>query len=189
MPVPASGMQRSPNTEPGLQIPLPQKRPDENAVDFPSALRRYAPLILVAAMVFVVDQWTKASISAYVDAHGGTPFEVLGGKVLIDLVHNTGAAFGLFPNQTILFVVVAVVIVTALIVSYRRLARGPIWLRIGLGLVLGGALGNLSDRVRLGYVIDFVDVRWWPVFNLADSCIVAGVLILILTLTVQAEKR
>jgi signal peptidase II len=172
-----------------VQIPLPQKRPDDTAIDLGSAMRQYAPLIIVAALVFAIDQWSKASISAYVDAHGGTPFEVLGGKVLIDLVHNTGAAFGLFPNQTVLFVIVALVIVTGLIASYRRLASGPIWLRIGLGLVLGGALGNLSDRVRLGYVIDFVDVRWWPVFNLADSCIVAGVVILILTLTVQAERH
>ena len=97
------GQSPKPPTERPLQIPLPQNRPEDGAVDFGLAFRQYAPLIVVAAVVFVIDQWTKASISSYVDAHGGTPFELLGGKVLIDLVHNTGAAFGLFPNQTVLF--------------------------------------------------------------------------------------
>lgn len=152
-------------------------------------LAHYAPLILVAAVVLAADQWTKSFVTGYLDAHGVGQVSLLGGKVLLDRVHNTGAAFGILPNQTILFIVIAVAIVTALVVSYRRLAKGPIWLRLGLGLVLGGALGNLTDRVRLGYVVDFIDLRWWPVFNVADSSIVLGVLILILTLTVQAERR
>ena len=149
----------------------------------------YVPLALIVAAVVLVDQWSKSFVSGYVYAHGGESVSVLGGKVLIDLVHNTGAAFGVMPNQTILFIVIAVAIVTALIVSYRRLARGPIALRIGLGLVLGGALGNLADRVRLGYVVDFIDLRWWPVFNVADSCIVIGVTVLIVTFMLQPDRR
>jgi signal peptidase II len=152
-------------------------------------ISHYAPLVALAGLVLIVDQWSKTFVGQYVDAHGGSPISVLGGKVLIDLVHNTGAAFGVLPNQTVLFVVIAVAIVTALIVSYRRLARGPAALRIGLGLVLGGALGNLADRVRLGYVIDFIDLRWWPVFNVADSCIVMGVATLVITLMFQAERK
>lgn len=128
-------------------------------------------------------------MTAHLAARNGTPVALLDGDVLINLVHNTGAAFGVLPNQTILFVVIAVVIITGLIVSYQRLAQGPVWLRIALGLVLGGALGNLSDRVRVGYVVDFIDLRWWPVFNLADSCIVIGVLTLVVTLMVTATPQ
>jgi signal peptidase II len=160
---------------------------DETSVARTDAFH-YVPLALIVAAVVLVDQWSKSFVSGYIDAHGG-PIPILGGKVLIDLVRNPGAAFGVMPNQTILFIVIAVAIVTALIVSYRRLARGPIALRIGLGLVLGGALGNLADRVRLGYVVDFIDLRWWPVFNVADSCIVIGVTVLIVTLMLQPDRR
>jgi signal peptidase II len=66
------------------------------------------------------------------------------------------------------------------VLYYRRVAAGPALLRIGLSLVLGGAIGNLIDRVRLGYVVDFIDLRWWPVFNVADSAIVVGVAALVL---------
>ncbi len=154
-----------------------------------STLGRYLPLMSVAALVLVIDQWTKAVVTGYVNARGGAPVPILGGDVLIDLVHNTGAAFGVLPNQTVLFIVIAMAIVTALMLSYRRLAQGPMALRLGLGLILGGALGNLADRVRFGYVVDFIDVRWWPVFNLADSCIVIGVILLVVTLTLQVERR
>lgn len=151
-------------------------------------LRHYAPLIAIAGLVLVVDQLTKTYVARGIDRHGG-PISLFGGNLSLDLVHNTGAAFGILPNQTLLFILVAAAIVTALIVSYRRLAHGPIMLRIGLGLILGGALGNLLDRVRLGYVIDFIDLHWWPVFNVADSCIVIGVVLLVGTLMVQTERQ
>ncbi len=141
----------------------------------------------MATAVFVADQWTKRLITDRMKANGDRPISLLGGKLLLDLVHNSGAAFGLFPNQTVLFIVVASAIVIGLVVMYRRLSRGPIWLRIGLGLVLGGALGNLADRIRLGYVVDFIDLRWWPVFNIADSCIVTGVAVLLLTASFRSE--
>jgi signal peptidase II len=166
----------------------PVTTPSESAPPATADLWHYVPLALVTAAVVTADQWSKSYVSGYLDTHGG-PVSILGGKVLIDLVHNSGAAFGVLPNQTALFIIIAVGIVTALIVSYRKLARGPAVLRIGLGLVLGGALGNLADRVRLGYVVDFIDLRWWPVFNVADSCIVVGVALLFLTLTVTAEQR
>lgn len=151
-------------------------------------VKQYVPLVVVAATVLVADQWSKTYVTDYLNAHGG-PILILGGKVRIRMVPNSGAAFGVLPNQTVLIIVIAGAIVTALILSYRRLAHGPATLRLGLGLVLGGALGNLADRVRLGHVIDFIDLRWWPVFNVADSCIVVGVLMLIATLSLQAERK
>jgi signal peptidase II len=150
--------------------------------------RPYIPLALVAVAVVALDQWTKAAITNYIGAHHGQSLKLLGGKVVIDLVHNRGAAFGILPNQTFLFVAIAVVVIVAIIASYRRVVQGSLWFRLALGLILGGAVGNLIDRLRLGYVVDFIDLRWWPVFNIADSCIVIGVALLVLTLGQQMER-
>jgi signal peptidase II len=87
---------------------------------------------------------------------------------------------------------VAVLVVLGIIAFYRFLPPGQAWLRVSLGLQLGGALGNLSDRVRLGSVVDFVDFKIWPVFNLADLAIVVGVSLLafhLLFVQQQGEQR
>jgi signal peptidase II len=93
-------------------------------------------------------------------------------------VQNRGAAVGILQNQSFLFLVVGVGVVAAILVSYRYFPKMSLLLNLALGLQLGGALGNLFDRVRLGYVVDYVDVAIWPVFNVADSAIVIGVAIL-----------
>lgn len=91
---------------------------------------------------------------------------------------NTGAAFGLFRDQGILFVIIPIVIVVAIIVYSRHLPH-ELWLvRLSLGMQLGGALGNLTDRLRQGYVTDFIYFHFWPAFNVADSAIVVGVILL-----------
>ena len=94
-------------------------------------------------------------------------------------VTNTGAAFGLFPDQAIPLTLTAAVGVIALLLHYRWGISDSLWLKSSLGLQLGGALGNLIDRLRFGHVIDFLDFRVWPVFNLADSAIVVGAIVLI----------
>lgn len=98
-------------------------------------------------------------------------------------VKNTGAVFGLFPGASNFFVIVSVIVIGALLIYYRQLPDGQLLVRIALGLQLGGAVGNLVDRLRHGFVIDFIDLNFWPmhnwaVFNLADSSIVAGVILL-----------
>jgi signal peptidase II len=100
-------------------------------------------------------------------------------------VTNTGAVFGLFPGAGSFFVVVSAVVIVALLIYYRQLPDGQLLVRIALGLQLGGAVGNLVDRLRLGSVVDFIDLNFWPmhnwaVFNLADSSIVTGVILLTL---------
>jgi signal peptidase II len=99
-------------------------------------------------------------------------------------VENRGAAFGLLQDQTIFFVLVGFVVIGVIAASYRYLPRSGLRLHLALGLQLGGAVGNLIDRVRQGYVVDFVDFgyqsNWWPVFNVADSAIVIGVALLAL---------
>jgi signal peptidase II len=160
---------------------------DETRARSGSYIKHFAPPIVVAGLALIVDQWSKTFVAAYINARGG-PKSLLHGKVLIDLVHNTGASPGALPAQAILFIVIAVAGVTALIVSCR-LASVPLALRLGLGLILGGALGNLTDRVRLGYVVDFIDLRWWPAFNLADGSVVVGVVTVVIALMVLGERK
>lgn len=93
-------------------------------------------------------------------------------------VHNTGAAFGMLPAGGILFVAVAAAVLVGLAVSYPRVRAADRLTQTSLGLIAGGTLGNLVDRLRFGYVVDFIDFRWWPVFNLADSAICIGVALL-----------
>ncbi len=93
-------------------------------------------------------------------------------------VHNTGMAFGLGQGRSELFALVATVVVLGLMVYQARLPLGAGWLRLALGLQAGGAIGNLIDRLRQGYVTDFFDFQVWPVFNVADSAIFCGVAIL-----------
>jgi signal peptidase II len=93
-------------------------------------------------------------------------------------ITNTGAAFGMFPQLGSAFMVVAIVVIVGIVVFYHQLPTGNLWVRISLGLQLGGAMGNLLDRLVHGYVVDFIDIGFWPIFNLADLSIVVGVSIL-----------
>ena len=92
---------------------------------------------------------------------------------------NSGSAFGLFPNQTTLLIIASFFAVGFLIYFYKTHARPRKLLRLAIGLQLGGAIGNLLDRVRDGTVVDFIDVGPWPTFNIADSSIVVGMAILV----------
>lgn len=136
-------------------------------------------LLGMALLVLMADQVSKHLIMSYLPL--GVPWNPvppLRRLVSLTYVTNTGAAFGLFPNQSLLFVVIAVLVVIAIVAYHRHLPTDQTLVKASLGLQLGGALGNLTDRLRYGYVIDFIDFKIWPVFNLADSAIVVGVAIL-----------
>jgi signal peptidase II len=136
-------------------------------------------LPVVALLILVADLISKYWVLSNLNpGQSWNPVASLSPWVSITHVTNTGAAFGLFPDQGSLFVIIAVLVVTAIIFYYRHLPGDQWWVKVSLGLQLGGALGNLLDRLRLGYVIDFIDFKIWPVFNLADSAIVIGVAIL-----------
>jgi signal peptidase II len=137
--------------------------------------RRELVFLLGAAAVLIVDQLTKQVVMALLPT--SHPIRVTGWLHLTYL-ENRGAAFGVLQNQTLFFIVVGFVVAVGLIASYRYLPAVPPLLNLGLGLQLGGALGNLVDRLRQGYVVDFVDLSWWPVFNVADAAILVGVAIL-----------
>jgi len=135
---------------------------------------------LLALAVFIVDQLTKYWVSSELAiGQAWMPLALLENLVVIRHVRNSGAAFGMFPAAGNLFLLVAVLVVLGIIrYYYSRAHTAAPWVRISLGLMLGGALGNMIDRFRFGFVVDFIDLGWWPVFNVADSSIVVGVTML-----------
>lgn len=142
-----------------------------------SALRT-ALILLTAALVLAADQASKATVRQHLANGGNASVPLLGGLVRFSYVENRGSAFGLFQNQTLFFIVVGVLVIAGILVGQRFVPAHRTALAICLGMQLGGAAGNLTDRVRDGYVFDFIDLKWWPVFNVADSAIVVGVLVL-----------
>jgi signal peptidase II len=140
----------------------------------------------LAALVVVLDQIMKRLAEERLERTGirSVPVPLVGDYLRLTYVENRGAAFGLLQDQTAFFVFVGLVVVGVIAASYRYLPRSGFRLHLALGLQLGGAIGNLIDRIRQGYVVDFVDFgyrsNWWPVFNVADSAIVIGVLLLAL---------
>jgi len=147
---------------------------------------RTLPLFLIALTVIGVDQLSKYLVRANMELGQSIPSE---GLVRLTYTTNTGGAFGLFANQTFLLALAAVVAITVLVLYLRYLPRGSTLLKVGLGLDLGGAIGNLIDRVRLGKVTDFIDIGAWPVFNLADSAIVVGTFLIAYYLLFVAKGR
>jgi signal peptidase II len=142
-------------------------------------------LLWIAAAVFVSDQLTKFAAVDYLTRHGDVQ---LTSFLNFALVHNTGAAFGFLSSasgwQNIFFIVVASLACIVILWMTWRLTANDLMLGTGLMLVLGGAAGNLTDRLLHGYVIDFVDVYYrawhWPAFNVADSAITIGAVLLAL---------
>jgi signal peptidase II len=150
-----------------------------------AGFRQWAGLTAVAAAALAGDQATK-----YVVRSALAPDEsahVLG-PLFIHRVQNSGIAFGFFSSATAIVTLVTAVAVGWMLVFFARSgARHPV-LPAALGLLIGGSAANLVDRVRLGHVTDFLDLGWWPAFNLADSFIVIGVAIL-LTALIASDRR
>lgn len=131
-------------------------------------------LFFIAAIVVAVDQLTKHLVSATIEM--GQSIAVIENFLYITYVLNPGAAFGMLPYRTIFLVAVTLVVLGFIVYFYRTLPPGYAMLRVGLALMLGGALGNLVDRVSSSYVVDFIKLTIWPpVFNLADTAIVGGI--------------
>lgn len=155
-----------------------------------STRRLSSALILGAALlVLLADQWSKAWIQGrFASCDYPNSQEIIPNWLNFTYTCNSGAAFGLLANETLLFVLIALVVIGVIVAYFRFLPTNRPWLKLSLGLQLGGALGNLVDRLHHGFVVDFVSIKNLPVFNLADSCIVIGVLILAYhLLIVQAQ--
>lgn len=137
--------------------------------------RKPTVVVLIAGAVLAADQLTKALVRAYLPPGASFPADW---PVRLTHVTNTGAAFGLFTNQSLVLTFVAFFAIGLIVYYYRKMPDGAWPLRVALGLQLGGAAGNLIDRLRQGYVTDFIDLRFWPVFNIADSAITVGAVLL-----------
>ena len=127
---------------------------------------------LALVVVFAADQVSKAVVISDLALHESFP---AAGFFRFTHAWNTGTAFGLFPQYGGLLTMVSLLAVVVLVFLYRSASNPSFVLRAAFGMQLGGAFGNLFDRVRLGHVTDFIDVGPWPVFNLADSAIVVGI--------------
>ncbi|BAH49048.1 signal peptidase II [Rhodococcus opacus B4] len=155
----------------------------------PAKHQRRLLLFAIAGAILATDLLTK--ILAVANIEPGRPVWLIGDVVSLRLVRNPGAAFSMATGMTWLLTLVAVGVVIG-VVRIGRTLRSP-WWALGLGLVLGGALGNLVDRffrapgVMQGHVVDFVSVGWWPVFNVADSAIVCGAILLVVLTLVGLE--
>jgi signal peptidase II len=142
-------------------------------------------LLAVAASAVVSDQVTKHIVRS--DLRVDESVRVLG-PLTIHRVQNSGIAFGLFASATVVVTILTAVAVGWMVVFFARSGRRHPVIPAALGRLIGGSLSNLVDRIRLGHVTDFLDVGWWPAFNLADSFICIGVAILVAAL-VLADRR
>lgn len=141
----------------------------------------WAPFVLLAAAIVVSDQVTKAWITDALAPNGVV--NVVGDNLRLVYTQNSGALFGMFRGQAAPFAVLSLVVIGLIVAYHGRSGRSP-YMTLTLGLLLGGAIGNAIDRLRLNYVVDFVDagigdLRFYT-FNVADSCITAAILLLLL---------
>ena len=156
-----------------------------------SGFRNGFVLLLTALAILVADQATKAVVVSSLAV--GEKAELLGDVVQVWHAQNRGAAFSLFQGGTVIFLVVSVLSIGMVAYFYRSFRDRSPWLHLVLGIVLGGTLGNFTDRLRQGYVTDWLSIgigdTRWPTFNVADSSVVVGIGILVLYLFLTNPDR
>jgi len=157
-------------------------------VSKPLSKRNTILFLVIAAVVLALDQLLKLLVVLLMEP--GQSVTVIPGVLDITYSTNTGAAFGIMKGsgQVLFLVAMVVVVLTVAWFYYTRHQEGA-WSFIALGMVIGGALGNLVDRLFRGKVIDFIDLGWWPVFNLADVAIVTGVIIFVVGTALELMKE
>ncbi len=138
---------------------------------------------IIALAVIAADQVTKWAAIDILSAEPGEKIVVIERFFAFHLIHNSGAAFGILPGFNNLFIVLSILTVAVLLVFSRSIFAGTRTSRVAAGLILGGAVGNLIDRIRFEQVVDFLDFQFgdyhWPAFNIADSAICVGVALLV----------
>ena len=156
--------------------------------------KKYGSIFAIAAVIVILDQWTKSLVRVNLPS-GATwlPESLLWLSPYARIVHwyNTGAAFGMFKDASMILTILAFVVIGAILFYYPQVEQDDWLLRLALSLQLGGALGNLVDRLTIGHVTDFISVGNFPVFNVADASITIGAVLLFLSvwLRERAEKK
>lgn len=153
-------------------------------------LRAYLFLLPISLILIVLDQWTKSLVRANLElSEFWMPLEWLAPYVRIVNWQNTGAAFGIFQGMNTVFMVLAFVIIGLILIYFPLIPDDDIFFRLALSLQMAGATGNLIDRIYRGYVTDLISVGRFPVFNVADSSITMGVVILLIGMWVEERRK
>lgn len=148
-----------------------------------NAVRNYWGIITIAAAIVLLDQWTKWLVRSNIPAgESWLPDSLLWLSPYARIVHwyNRGAAFGMFQQGNMVFTVLAFIVIAAILYYYPQISKADWPLRLAMSMQLGGAVGNLIDRIRIGHVTDFISIGNFPVFNIADSSITVGCVVLLL---------
>ncbi len=140
---------------------------------------RLPQLLIVACLVTFLDQLTKWIVVHRLGLRLHDSIHIIPGIFSITLVHNSGIAFGLFPGLPDVFMVITLVSMLIVLYFYLTVEPRSVLLTVGCALILGGAMGNLVDRFRFNYVVDFINFSFWPAFNIADSSVSIGVALLL----------
>jgi signal peptidase II len=162
----------------------------ETTPDRPQRVRAYIFLASISGLVLALDQWSKYLVRTQLEVgQVWSPIEGLAAYARIIHWNNTGAAFGMLPTAGIVFTIVALAVSVAIVYYFPRVPESQTAVRIALALQLGGAVGNLIDRILLGTVTDFISLSTFPVFNVADASITLGVALLLAAMWVQDRRR
>jgi signal peptidase II len=155
-----------------------------------SIFKSYILLFGLAAAVISLDQWTKYLVRSQIEfGDAWMPWDWLAPYARIVYWHNSGAAFGMGQNLSLLFTILAIVVGCVIIVYYPQIPMEDWPLRIALGMQFGGAMGNLIDRLTIGFVTDFISIGDFPVFNVADSSVSIGVVVLIVGMWIMERRQ
>ncbi|MDD5352778.1 MAG: signal peptidase II [Candidatus Omnitrophica bacterium] len=153
-------------------------------------------IVLISILVIIIDQLTKVLFSRILTLNNSIP--VIKNFFHLTLVYNTGIAFGILKGSSGIILIATIIGLILIIYSLKKdflsqgqsLSRKTLFIRkMAIGFILGGAIGNMIDRLHLGYVVDFLDFRIWPVFNLADSFITVGAVILFWSLFISHKSQ
>lgn len=148
-------------------------------------MNKIASLFYISIPVILLDQTLKKIVEKYITP--GVRINVINGVLYISHVRNDGAAFGILKGRNWLFVIITLVAIGFIFFYYKRFQEIH-RMRISLGFLLGGAIGNLIDRIRIGHVTDFIDFRFWPAFNVADIAVSTGAVMLVIYMLIFREE-
>ena len=153
-------------------------------------LKSYIILFPIAATILILDQVTKSIIRSNLDfGEIWMPWEWLTPYARVVHWYNTGVAFGMFQDRNLIFAALSLIVSLVLIIFYPKLTQNDWFLRIAIGMQVGGSLGNLLDRLTIGHVTDFISVGNFPVFNIADASITMGVGVMLLGLWLEESRE
>jgi signal peptidase II len=153
-------------------------------------IKDYALLLTVAGSIVALDQWTKMLVRTNLNFQQvWVPWEWIRPYARIVHWQNTGAAFGMFQNMNIVFMILAIIVSLAILYYFPRVPRSEWYLRAALCLQLAGAVGNLIDRIYQGFVTDFISVGTFAVFNVADASISTGVAVMLVGLWIKEQQE